>query len=263
MELNIQGRLAVVTGAGRGIGRATALALAREGADVLICARTREDLEQTATGVAQFGRKAHVVSADLTTVAGCEAVAAAAGQAGGADILINNAGGTPWGPFSDFDDQTWDHGFDLKPRSYVRLCRLLLPTMRSRHWGRIVNVGGLEAKTAWPRYNLGMVSASAITSFTKSLSDEVAGDGVLVTAVHPGVVDTPRIDAYIAYHNLRQHAQMSRSEVTQRVAEQCPLGRLADASEIADVICFLASERASYMTGTAVVVDGGESRAIH
>lgn len=268
MDLGIAGRLAVVTGAGRGIGRAVAVSLAAEGVDIVLAARTSTDLQVTAGAVQAIGRTAHVVVADLTTLAGCEAVAEVAERVGGADILVNNAGGTPWGPFADFDDEQWDRGLDLKPRSHVRLSRLLVSHMCAGGWGRIINIGGLEAKTAWPRYNLGMVSASLITAFTKSLAEDVAAHGVLVNAVHPGVVDTPRLDAYVTYRNATQSespdgAHLTRADVERAVTQACPLGRVARPEEIADVVTFLASERATYITGTSVVVDGGESRAVH
>lgn len=272
MDLGIAGRLAVVTGAGRGIGRAVATSLAAEGVHLVLAARTAADLQATAAAVQSLGSRARTVVADLATLAGCQALADAAQDAGGADILVNNAGGTPWGPFADFDDEQWDRGLDLKPRSHVRLSRLLVGPMCARGWGRIINIGGLEAKTAWPRYNLGMVSASLITAFTKSLAEDVAAHGVLVNAVHPGVVDTPRLDAYITYRNAAQHdssadgsgrVPLTRADVERAVAQACPLGRVARPEEIADVVTFLASERASYLTGTSVVVDGGESRAVH
>lgn len=263
MEMGIDGRLAVVSGASQGIGRAIAIALAREGVNVVLAARSEDRLTSTAGDINALGQTATIVVADLATLDGCTAVAEAAATLGGADILVNNAGGTPWGGFAEFDDWEWDRGIDLKPRSYLRLSRLLMGHMREQGWGRIINIGGLEAKTTWPNYNLGMVSASMITAFTKSLSEELAPDGVLVTAVHPGVVDTPRVDKFIAHHNRSNADSIDRTDIQSQVAAACPLGRLANPSEIADVVTFLASERASFVTGTAVVVDGGESRAVH
>lgn len=263
MDLGISGRLAVVSGASQGIGHAIALSLAAEGVDLILAARSEDRLASTAEEIAALGRRATIVPTNLTTLSGCEAVAEAAQAAGGADILVNNAGGTPWGGFGEFSDDEWDSGIDLKPRSYLRLSRLLMGHMQQQKWGRIINIGGLEAKTAWPAYNLGMVSASMITAFTKSLSDELAPDGVLVTAVHPGVVDTPRVDKFIEHHNRSEGQMLDRAAIQSQVAAACPLGRLADPSEVADVVAFLASERAGFITGTSIVVDGGESRAVH
>ncbi len=263
MDLGIEGKLAVVSGASQGIGQAIALGLAAEGVDVVLAARNSEALESVAHQVLQAGRSAYPVSADLTTLEGCEKVADAVATIGKPDILVNNAGGTPWGPFQSFNDEEWNNGLDLKPRSHLRLTRLLLPAMREKQWGRIVNIGGLEARTAWPDYNLGMISAAMISAFTKSLSDEVASDGILVNSVHPGVVDTPRIDKYITHHHNVGQTDLDRDAVEEMVATASPLKRFALPEEIANVVVFLASNRASFITGSNIVVDGGESRAIH
>lgn len=255
MDLELGGKRVVVTGAARGIGKTVALTLAAEGADLILSARTRSDLEGVAEEIRALGRTAVVVAVDLTTLEGTEAVAQAAlKELGGCDILINNAGGTMWGLFADFDDHAWRHGMDLKPLSYVRMCRHLLPGMKEQGSGRIINIGGLESKTAWPNYNMGMLSASVINAFTKSLADEVAPHNILVTAVHPGVVDTPRIAKYVSYAKEKFGADKvpALDTVKASAGDKCPLGRMAQPEEVADVVAFLASARASYITGTSM-----------
>lgn len=261
MRLGLEGRTAVVTGATSGIGRAVAVELATEGAGVVVVGRDVDRLDRVVQRVTRIGRQAWAVAADIATTAGTALVKDRIEGLGGVDILVNNAGGAPWGGLERFDDQQWRDGLRLKPLSYVRLTRDVLPRMKARRWGRIVNVGGVESRTAWPDYNLGMVSAAIIQAFTKSVSDEVAKFGISVSAVHPGPVDTPRLRKKVAWANQTGQSDLTVERHLDNLARETVLGRLGSPEDVAAAVTFLASERAGFITGASLLVDGGASRS--
>ena len=263
MDLLIKGRRALVTGASLGIGRAVAEELAREGCDVAMVARTEDTLRQAADDIARAsGRRVVAVPADASVP---EAVVNAVQQAtqalGGAiDILVNNAGSTPEDGIDRVDFAKWQYSIALKQFGYARFAQLVLPAMRAQKWGRIVNVIGRSGHQPRPVYLAGGSVNAGLLSFTKALAEDCAKDNVLVTGVNPGPIDTPR------WRSLREAAVRTRGitadQYDDRAIAGVPLGRIGTSEEVAAVVLFLCSERASFVTGEIVNIDGGGTRCI-
>jgi NAD(P)-dependent dehydrogenase (short-subunit alcohol dehydrogenase family) len=260
VELGLEGRGCLVTGGNAGIGLATARVLARAGACVAVVGRDAERSACAAAELERLGaRDALGVGADLATAAGAEdAVSAASARFGGLDVLVNNVGSAKTSSWWELDDDDWTRSFELNVLSYVRCARAALPHLRASDQARIVNV----ASTSGKRPSVGMpdysVTKAAVLSFSRLLADAHAREGILVNAVCPGPTRTP---AWLAPGGLAdQNAARSGSDRDAALAAAAagrPLGRMAEPEEIADVIAFLCSARASYVTGAAWSADGG------
>jgi NAD(P)-dependent dehydrogenase (short-subunit alcohol dehydrogenase family) len=254
MDLKLAGKTALVTGASKGIGRATADALAAEGCNVVLVARSADDLAKVKETIA---RKANVsvetVAADLSASAN---VTRLAKEFPGIDILVNNAGAIPGGKLLDIDEQTWRAAWDLKVFGYINMCRAFYALMKSRGSGVIINVVGNAAQTHDPEYVCGVAGNAALTAFTQSLGSVSVRDGVRVLAVSPGPVATDRLV------NLMRKKALDRTgnaENWRDLFKPLPLERAASAEEIAAAIAFLASEHSSYTSGSVAVIDAGLS----
>ena len=263
MDLLIKGRRALVTGASLGIGRAVAEELAREGCDVAMVARTEDTLRQAADDIARTsGRRVIAVPADASVPEAINnAVQQATQELGGTiDILVNNAGSTPEDGIDRVDFAKWQYSIALKQFGYARFAQLVLPAMRTQKWGRIVNVIGRSGHQPRPVYLAGGSVNAGLLSFTKALAEDCAKDNILVTGVNPGPIDTPR------WRSLREAAVRTRGitadQYDGRAIASVPLGRIGTSEEVAAVVLFLCSERASFVTGEIVNVDGGGTRCI-
>ncbi len=256
MDLGLKGKVALVGAASRGLGRAIAVELAREGARVVICARGAEALEATRRQIAATGAEIHAVAADLSQRDGIERVASEAMTTfGRVDVLVTNAGGPPAGPFDAHDWSAWDRAVNLTLRSAVELTRAVLPGMRERRWGRIINVTSIAVKQPVDNLMLSNSVRSAVTGFARTLANEVATDGVTVNNILPGYTRTERVDA-LAEANAAKEG-VTKQEVVARFEREIPMRRLGEPEEFAALAAFLASERASYITGQSIAVDGG------
>ena len=260
MELGLRGKRAIVTGGSRGIGRACAIELAREGANVVVVARDEALLDAVADEVRAFGVQAEGVSVDLSTAAGCESAVKACVQAfGGVDVLINNAGAATMQPVLDLPIEAIDHALRLKTYGYLRMAQLCVPYMQKTGWGRIVNVAG-GAGTSPSAANLPTSLANiGVLNITRALSDAVSKDGILVNTICPGMTNTDR-----ARTLARSQAERRGVDVEVVVAEMgkaVPAGRIAEAVEVARVAVFLASEACTYVHGSSIYMDGGGRRA--
>ena len=263
MELGLKGKTALVTGGSKGIGRAVAHGLAAEGVQVMICSRDADALGraareiQTATGAAVA-----TTAADLSELAAVSRVAAeATSRLGRIDILVNNAGAIKGGDFLTMPDEEWVRGWNLKLLGYIRMAREVLPVMQRQGGGRIINVVGAAARNPSPTYMTGGAANAALINFTKALADLGASANVLVTGVSPGPVKTERWDNLV-----RQQAKASGADVDSYLKEQnahMPLGRIALPEEVADLVCFLASARAAFLTGITITLDGGGTRGVY
>jgi 3-oxoacyl-[acyl-carrier protein] reductase len=257
MDLGLRNRVVLVTAASQGIGRATALAFAREGARVAVNARDGAALANLVASIrAQHGVEAEAFPGDLTDPAQVLAmVDAVLARFGAIDVLVNNAGGPRPGNFAQVDDGDWQRAFELTLMSAVRTTRAVLPQMRRRRWGRIVNVSSYSVKQPIPDILLSNSLRLGVAGWAKTVANEVAVDNVLVNTVCPGWTRTDRVTRMLATR--AGDARDGNEAAEAAIVRGIPLGRLAEPAEIADVIVFLSSERASYLTGTLVPVDGG------
>src|SRR5258706_8333594 len=263
MDLGLKGKTALVTGGSKGIGRAVAQSLAAEGARVVMCSRDAGPLKRAAGGVERGGGgRGEILSADVSAPAEVARVAKEAiARLGRLDILVNNAGAIKGGDFLTPPDEEWLKGWSLKLLGYIRMAREVLPHMQRQGSGRIVNVVGAAARNPAVTYMMGGTANAALINFTKALADLGAPSGVLVTGVSPGPVKTERWDSLMA-----QQAKAANQDLADYVRErgqELPLGRIALPEEVADVVCFLASERASFLTGITITVDGGITRGVY
>ena len=254
MDLQLKGKVAVITGGTQGIGKATAERLAAEGAKVVIVARGQAGLDTVAAQIRAAGGAVHGVSADVSSPDGAAHIIAEAVKAfGGVDILINNAGTSATGAFESVTDGAWQSDFDLKLFGAVRLIRLALPHMKARGAGRIVNVTNIGAKQPGARTMPTTVTRAAGQAMTKALSKEFAADGILVNSVCIGLVRAGQHETRAAREgvDLETHYQ--------NIGKTVPIGRVGRADEAANVIAFLVSEAASFVTGSSINIDGGAS----
>ena len=263
MNLSLEGKIAIVTGGSKGIGRATALALAQEGVDVAICARGMGDLEDAAADIrASTGRKVLAVQADMGNPEDIKnLVATTVSELGGVDILINNAVNSIAAPFMELADEDWMNHINVKVMGYVRCSREAIPHMQERGGGRIINIGGMAARSANSLTNSNGVTNSAVSNIAKNLSDQVAANGILVNCIHPGTTRTPRQTMLL--ERQAKDANITIQEAEQRAVEAIPIGRMVESKDIADLILFLVSDRAGAITGQTIAVEGGAGRGMH
>ena len=257
MDLGLKDRVALVAAASKGLGKATALELAREGCDVAIVSRNADVLDATAAEIREAtGRRVLVVPADVGDEAAVERlVQVVLAEYGHIDVLVNNAGGPPPGTFTDVSDEDWLHAVQLNLMSAVRLTRLVLPGMRERRWGRIINITSVSVKQPMPTLILSNAVRVGVVAMAKTLAGQVAGEGITVNNVCPGSILTDRITQLTQADAQREG--ISFDEALARRAAAIPMGRIGLPEELAALIAFLASERAAYITGTTIQVDGG------
>lgn len=257
MDLGLKGKVALVAAASKGLGKAAAQELAQEGARVAIAARHQEELEAAAEEIRRTaGGEVLAVPADVTRRADLEALVRTVEERWGRiDILVNNAGGPRPGLFAEMTDQDWLDALQLNLLSAIRLTALVLPGMRRRRWGRIINITSVAVKQPMPNLILSNTARSGVVAMAKTLAGQVAAEGITVNNVCPGYTLTERM------RNLAQAQAQAEGvrpeEVIARWERTIPAGRLGRPEELAALIAFLASERAAYITGTTIQVDGG------
>jgi NAD(P)-dependent dehydrogenase (short-subunit alcohol dehydrogenase family) len=258
MELGLAGKVAIVTGGSKGIGRATALGLIAEGASVLVCARGQEALDEVvaAAGAASRERIA-AIAADLTDGAAIKRVVAhCVEQFGRVDILINNAGSARPGEFLKLDDQAWIDDWQLKFFGYVRMAREVLQRMERQGGGVILNVIGAAAMNPRRSYMIGGAANAALNHFTKALADEGSKAGVRVVGINPGPILTERL------LKMRTGLTQSAEAADEAFRKMTPLGRVGKVEEVADLVTFLVSERAAFIHGANITIDGGYTQGL-
>jgi NAD(P)-dependent dehydrogenase (short-subunit alcohol dehydrogenase family) len=258
MEISLEGRTAIVTGASKGIGHAIADRFIQCGADVVIAARREGPLHAARDALAQRGAgRVHAVACDVSTAAGVQRLHQAAMETfGRVDIIVNNAGASAAGSFMDATDQDWQDDLDLKLFAAIRLTRLAWPQMQERRWGRIINVLNIGAKAPGAKSVPTSVTRAAGMALTKALSAEGAAHNILVNALLVGKIES---DQWVRRAATRG---VPVETVLKEMAAGIPLGRVGRADEFAAAACFMASDWASYISGTALNVDGGASPVV-
>jgi 3-oxoacyl-[acyl-carrier protein] reductase len=263
MDLGIRDRVALVAAASRGIGYGAARELAREGARVFLCSRDKERASKAADQImAETGAEVEGVRADVTNdEEAADFVRLAEEKAGRVDILVTNAGGPPAAAFADATLEMYRRAFELNALSAIRLAQLVVPGMRERRWGRIVNITSISVKQPIMGLLLSNTVRAGLTGWAKTLSAEIAADNVTVNSVAPGYTSTERQDELTEAK--AKATGKTKAELIELRAAEIPMRRSASVEEIAAAVAFLASERASYITGVTLHVDGGWVRSLY
>ena len=262
MDLGLKGKAAAVAAASRGLGRASARALAREGASVALCGRDESRIREAADDIArETGASTLPVVADVAKADDCRRfVEAAANAFGRLDILVTNTGGPKPGAFDAVDDVRWEEAFHTTLANVFHLARAAVPHMKRNRWGRIVNIASLSAKQPIDGLLLSNVFRPAIVGLAKTLANELGADGILVNTVCPGYTRTDRLQEVMEAR--AKAAGTTPEKVLADLAKSVPLGRVAEPEEFAAVVAFLCSEPASFLTGLTLAVDGGACKGL-
>jgi 3-oxoacyl-[acyl-carrier protein] reductase len=262
MDLGLKGKVAIVAAASKGMGKASAMGLAAEGARVTMCARTEADLIVAANEIREK-TEAEVLAlpADVTRLADIQRVVAKTVEAfGGVDILVANAGGPPPGGFDQMTDADWQAAFELNLLSTIRFIREVLPHMRKKRWGRILNIQSSSVKQPIAGLILSNGIRPGVAGMSKTLAAELGKDNILINTVCPGRILTDRLRSHMG--GRAKQAGKTFEEYLPQVTADIPLGRVGSPEEFANMVVFLASERASYVTCATIQVDGGLIRSI-
>jgi 3-oxoacyl-[acyl-carrier protein] reductase len=261
VDLGLTGKVAIVAASSKGLGKASALALAREGARVAICARTDADLQAAAEEIRrETGGEVLAVPADLSTAEGIHSVVAATvDRFGGIDVLVHNSGGPAPSRFADLDDDDWLQAFELVALGFVRFVREVTPHMREKRWGRIVGIQSSSVKQPVQNIDLSNGIRPGIAGMMKAIMPDLAKDGITINLVLPGMFLTSRIHPGLASRDAQSDKLIE--EQLAPLAATIPLGRLGEPIELGHLVAFLASEQASYITGAVYQVDGGSIRS--
>jgi 3-oxoacyl-[acyl-carrier protein] reductase len=262
MDLGLKGKVALVAAASQGLGRAVAEEFAAEGASLILCARGMDKLNQACDSIRQTsGDDVLGVAGDLTRYDDIERIFhAGIDRFGSIDILVTNVGGPPAGQFEALDRSAWDDAVRLLLNSVLDLTRLVLPGMKERRWGRILNITSIAAKQPVANLILSNSLRAGITGFAKTLANEIAADGITVNNIMPGYTRTERVEELAA--SVAQKEGTTPDAIRARWEAEIPIGRLAEPREFAALAAFLVSERASYITGSSIAVDGGWIKSV-
>ncbi len=261
MDLGLTDKVALVAASSKGLGKASALALAREGARVTICGRTETDLQAAAEEIRGETRaEVLAVPADLATAEGINSVVEATVERfGGIDVLIDNSGGPALGSFPDLTDEDWRRAFEVVTLNFVRFVRGVTPHMRDKRWGRIIGIQSVSVKETVQNIDLSNGIRPGIAGLMKAIMPDLAKDGITINLVLPGMFLTSRIHPGLDSHSAEDKKQAERQLAP--LAATIPLGRLGEPIELGHLVAFLASEQASYITGAVYQVDGGRIKS--
>jgi len=257
MDLKLNNKVALILAASKGLGKAIAISLAAEGAKVIISSRSTEELSKTAEEIKQStGNEVTVIAADVSKAEDVERLVKQVGETfGHIDILLNNAGGPPFDKFENFDDEQWQKAFELNLLSFARLSRLVLPYMKTTGSGRIINIISGSVKAVLANSVLSTSMRMGVVGMAKLMADEFGPYNITVNNVAPGLILTDRIK-----HTLPK--DVDTEEALKEKTKNIPLGRIGKPEELANLVTFLASDAASYISGTTIQVDGGANRSI-
>ena len=265
MNLNLKNKNAIVCASSQGLGKAAAIDLAKEGVNLAICSRDQEKIDKAKEEILQkteHNIKVIALKADLDSLEDIQIFLQEVEQSlGEVDILVNNTGGPPPSTFEQISDEDWQNAFNSTMMSAVRLSRALVPKMKKKEWGRIINISSVSVKTPVNGLFLSNSLRMGVLGWAKALADELAAHGITVNTVCPGYTRTERVEAILESQS--SSSGLSKEEIEKTIADNIPMKRVGEAEDLAGLITFLASEKANYMTGLAVQVDGGSARTFY
>ena len=265
MNLNLKNKNAIVCASSQGLGKAAAIDLAKEGVNLAICSRDQEKIDKAKEEILQkteHNIKVIALKADLDSLEDIQIFLQEVEQSlGEVDILVNNTGGPPPSTFEQISDEDWQNAFNSTMMSAIRLSRALVPNMKKKEWGRIINISSVSVKTPVNGLFLSNSLRMGVLGWAKALADELAAHGITVNTVCPGYTRTERVEAILESQS--SSSGLSKEEIEKTIADNIPMKRVGEAEDLAGLITFLASEKANYMTGLAVQVDGGSARTFY
>jgi len=263
MDLGLRGRIALVTGSSKGLGKAVAFKLAAEGCEVVISSRNNDNLQLAASEIAKStGKEITTIKCDVTDKAEIEALKKTIiKKFARLDILVCNAGGPPAGYIDDFETPDYRDALELNLISTVSLCNAFYPIMKKHNWGRIINITSISVKQPIDNLILSNTARTGVIGFSKSLSNQLAPFGITVNAVCPGYTDTERVAGLAKSY--QDSGKGTERDFYRNISSAIPMGRMAKPGEFADAVTFLASERAGYITGIALQIDGGFYKGLY
>lgn len=263
MDLSIKGKNAIVCASSQGLGKSAAVDLAKEGVNLAICSRNKEKINLVKSEIEKISDvKVVAIQADLSSEKDIDNLfKEAKEELKIIDILINNNGGPPPSTFEQLADEDWLEAFNGTMMSAIRLSRLVLPDMKKKKWGRIINISSVSVKTPVNGLFLSNSLRMGVLGWAKALSDEVAPNGITVNTVCPGTTKTERIEQILNAQS--ESTGKDKNELEEAIAKNIPMQRIGEATDLSALITFLASEKTSYMTGLAIQVDGGSSRTFY
>jgi 3-oxoacyl-[acyl-carrier protein] reductase len=256
MEFNLQGKTAIIGGSSKGLGKACAIALAREGVNIVLCARNSDALNQTQKEIESFGVGVLSLSVDMANIDDNKRIVdEAANRFGGVDILVNNSGGPKPGTFRDITEDDLDDAYNSVLKYNIRMINLCLPYMEKKGWGRIINIASVTVKEPVPNMVLSNIFRSAVASYAKTISKELISKGVTINTVCPGYFKTDRVTQLIEVRSAVDG--ISVEEYEQKAIQDFPHKRYMDPQELGDLVCYLCSDQARSVNGTTIQIDGG------
>ncbi len=265
MNLNLENKNAIVCASSQGLGKAAAIDLAKEGVNLAICSRDQEKIDKAKEEIllkTDHNIKVIALKADLDSLEDIQIFLQEVEQSlGVVDILVNNTGGPPPSTFEQISDEDWQNAFNSTMMSAIRLSRAMIPKMKENGWGRIINISSVSVKTPVNGLFLSNSLRMGVLGWAKALADELAAYGITVNTVCPGYTKTERVEAILESQS--SSSGLSKEEIEKTIADNIPMRRVGEAEDLAGLITFLASEKANYMTGLAVQVDGGSARTFY
>ncbi|NLZ94594.1 MAG: SDR family oxidoreductase [Bacteroidales bacterium] len=256
MDYKLKGKVAIVGGSSKGLGKASAMSLAKEGVNIVLCARNKETLGKTKREIEALGVEVLALSVDMTKEEDNKRIVKETiDKFGTIDILVNNSGGPSPGSFRDFSIEDFDQAYNSVLRYNIRMIKFCLPYMEKKRWGRIINIASVSVKEPMPTMVLSNIFRTAVVSFAKSISKEIMGNGVTINTICPGYFRTERITQLMKKESI--DANVSVEEYEQEVMAAFPHKRFISPDELGDMVAYLSSEQARSITGTTTQIDGG------